>query len=143
MRAGVVTSVSVIASTSAFPDGLRALGALAVPVSVGLHVNFTAGTPLSPASEVPSLVDRSGRFRPLAAFAARALAGRIRGDELAREMLAQLARLRAAWPDVWHLDSHQHVHALPAVARAIRGACGTLVVRRPVEPAFQPGARAR
>src|SRR5262245_983783 len=87
----------------------RALGS--ARLGVGLHFNLTAGAPVSPPGRVPSLVDRAGRFLPLARLLARALAGRLARDDLEREADAQLARLRAAGLRPTHADSHHHVHA--------------------------------
>jgi chitin disaccharide deacetylase len=147
VQAGVVTSISVMVNTPGFEDGVRRLRVLAKPPGVGLHLNLTAGAPVSAAHEVPSLVDARGRFLSLPGFALRALAGAIVTEDVAREATAQLARLREAWPDVDHLDAHQHVHALPGVrAGVFRAAALGRVhwVRRPVEPAgARPGALKR
>ena len=147
VQAGVVTSVSVMVNTPGFEDGVRRLRALAKPPGVGLHLNLTAGAPVLAAREVPSLVDARGRFLSLPRLALRAVAGTIVTDDVAREATAQLARLSEAWPDVDHLDAHQHVHALPGVrAGVLRAAALARLrwVRRPVEPAgTRPGVLKR
>ncbi len=139
IAAGVVTSISVMVNTPAFADGMRALAKLSRPPSVGLHLNLTAGTPLSAAADVPSLVDPRGRFHSLGALGARALAGRVRAADVERETRAQLAALRSAWPLVSHVDSHQHAHALPGILGAVRRAADVRWLRRPVEPALLTG----
>ncbi|HEY2805475.1 MAG TPA: ChbG/HpnK family deacetylase [Gemmatimonadales bacterium] len=139
VRAGIVTSISVMVNTPAFDAGMRALADVSPAPSVGLHLNLTAGTPLSPSDSVASLVDRAGRFHSLAALARRAALGLVRGDDVERETRAQLARLRERWPGVTHLDGHQHAHALPGVWRAVLRAAAVRVFRRPIEPAFLPG----
>ncbi len=134
VRAGTVTSVSVMVNAPAFAEGMRHLAALAMPPSIGLHLNLTAGSPVCPAGEVPTLVDRSGRFRPLASLAARALTGRVRGRDVERETRAQLDRLRSMSSWITHLDGHRHVHALPGLWPAVCRAAEVRWIRRPVEP---------
>ena len=61
-----------------------------------------------------------GRFRAswvqlTAAWAA----GRLRVDEVALELSAQLALARELGAQVDHLDAHQHLHLLPGVAAAV------------------------
>ena len=62
VAAGVVTSLSVMVNTPAYAEGMRALAGLSRPPSVGLHLNLTAGSPVSPPAGVPSLVGAAGRF---------------------------------------------------------------------------------
>ena len=141
VRAGIVTSISVMVNTPAFADGMRALAALPHPPSVGLHVNLTAGFPVTPAAGIPSLVRSSGALYPLSALVIRACAARVHPRHIEREVRAQLTCLRQAWPDVRHVDSHQHVHALPGVWEAVRRAADGIRMREPCEPAGRTAGR--
>ena len=131
--AGVVSSVSVLVNAPGWEHAAAALrdsGSL----GVGLHLNLTAGEPVSAGG---SLVHaRTGRFHGLAGLVARALTGRIDPAHVAEECDAQLARLRAVGVRVTHIDSHRHVHALPGVwPYVVAGARarGVAVVRVPVD----------
>jgi predicted glycoside hydrolase/deacetylase ChbG (UPF0249 family) len=110
--AGVVSSVSVLVNAPGWEHAVAALRG-ATSLGVGLHLNLTAGEPVS---EGRGLVHpHTGRFRGLAGLVTRALAGRIDPEHVAKECGAQLARLRATGVRVTHIDSHRHVHALPGV----------------------------
>jgi predicted glycoside hydrolase/deacetylase ChbG (UPF0249 family) len=118
VAAGSVTSVSVMANLADL-DAVATLAADHPGLSLGAHLNLTTGRPLRPARELPSLVDGSGEFLPLATLTRRALAGRVSGAEVVRELGAQLARLARHGVAVDHLDSHEHVHLLPGVTGAV------------------------
>lgn len=121
---GVVTSTSVLAVGRAFDDAaalLRDHGGRRGGLGLGAHLAIVGeDPPLLTAREVPTLVDRSGRF-PLSyrTVVARGLAGRIDADDVAREFGAQLERVRGIGVPVTHLDTHQHTHLWPAVARVV------------------------
>src|SRR5881392_3105313 len=78
----------------AWEDAAPRLGAAGPGLGVGLHLNLTAGKPLSHGG---TLCDpRTGGFHPLTALVVRALAGRIDPADVAAECAAQVARLRGA-----------------------------------------------
>lgn len=118
-RDGVVTSTSALVVGSAFErhaSSLRDSG-----LSVGAHLALVGeDPPLLSAREIPSLLDRSGRF-PLTwqAFVRRGVAGVLDPDDLRRELTAQLDRLRGVGIEPTHLDSHQNLHLWPEVATVL------------------------
>ena len=132
--AGVVSSVSVLVNAPGWEHAAAALRRAGSTLGAGLHLNLTAGEPVSGGR---SLVHgRTGRFHGLAGLVARALAGRIDPGHVAEECAAQLARLRGADVRVTHIDSHRHVHALPGVWASVVAAArahGVPFVRVPVE----------
>jgi predicted glycoside hydrolase/deacetylase ChbG (UPF0249 family) len=135
--AGVVSSVSVLVNMPppAWEDAARRLRGAGPGLGVGLHLNLTAGSPLSRGGTLRD--PRTGGFHRLTVLVGRALAGRIDPADVAAECVAQLARLRAAGVRVTHVDSHRHVHVLPGVWRAVvetAGRQGIPVVRVPLEP---------
>ncbi len=81
----------------------------------GVHLNLTQGAPVLPPAQVPSLVDRSGRFLPLSRLVTRLLTRRLRKDEVLAEWRAQIELARAAGVPLTHLDSHRHIHLLPGL----------------------------
>lgn len=109
------------------------LKALPSRTSVGLHLNFTEGRFLVDQAPMPTL----GRM--LVAGAARALSL----DRLSREIHAQwdaFERVCGRAPDF--IDSHQHVHVLPQLRKALLAAVrarghGRVAVRN-LHPSFGP-----
>jgi predicted glycoside hydrolase/deacetylase ChbG (UPF0249 family) len=144
---GVVTACSVAPCGADFPAAVRALAARPA-LDVGIHLALVGERPLSPLSEVRSLVGGDGRFpHAWTAFLARYLARSVSLDEVEREWRRQIARLGEAGLAPVHLNSHQHLHALPRLFRlAVRLARehGIPFVRLPSDPAAERrlGARA-
>jgi predicted glycoside hydrolase/deacetylase ChbG (UPF0249 family) len=117
---GVVTSTSVLAVGTAFEQAATTVRE-AGDLGVGAHLAIVGeDPPLLSAREVPTLVDRSGRF-PLSyrTVVARGAAGRIDRDDVLREFRAQLERVRGIGVPVTHLDTHQHTHLWPAVGTVV------------------------
>jgi predicted glycoside hydrolase/deacetylase ChbG (UPF0249 family) len=117
---GVVTSTSVLAVGAAFDDAAARVRD-APGLGVGAHLAIVGeDRPLLSAAEVPTLVDRSGRF-PLSyrTVVGRGAAGRIDADDVRREFAAQLERVAGIGVGVTHLDTHQHTHLWPGVAGVV------------------------
>lgn len=138
---GIVTAVSVAPVGEAFDEAIAELRR--VPqLDVGAHLVLAGERPLSPAAEVPSLVGRDGRLLSgFAAFCARYARGGVRLDEVRRELGRQLDRLLDTGLSVRHLNSHQHLHALPRIfdeVTTLAAARGIAVVRVPEDPLLPP-----
>jgi predicted glycoside hydrolase/deacetylase ChbG (UPF0249 family) len=136
--AGAVSSASMMVNTPAFAEAV-ALAAARPRLGVGLHLNLVAGRPLT---DAPSLTDpRTRAFHSLGELARRALAGRVRAEDVRRECDAQLRALASAGVVPTHLDSHRHAHALPGILPAVAASAheaGLHWVRRPLD---KPGLR--
>ncbi len=115
---GILTSTSVLAVAPAFEHAalLRRNGRLE-GLGVGVHFALVGeDPPLLSAREVPTLVDRHGRFpASWRQLLPRAAAGRIDPDELRRELSAQLQRVLDAGFVPTHVDTHQHLHLWPQI----------------------------
>ncbi len=112
---GVIKSVSIVASGPAFEQAAEYARAH-VALDVGVHFALCDGRPVSDPAKVRSLVDANGAFpRNHAAFVRRWLGGGIRLDEVAAELRAQIEKTRRSGLRISHLDSHQHLHALPGI----------------------------
>ena len=85
-------------------------------LGVGLHFNLTEGRPLTDAR---SLVDSDGTFLLRGELIRRSVRGRVKPSDITRELTAQLDRFVSLWLTPTHLDSHQHVHMVPTVFRAM------------------------
>ena len=143
--AGVLTSATLMASGSAFEDAVE-VARRHPGLGVGCHVVLTDGVPVSPPESIPSLLGPDERsFRPeLGAFLRALLRGDIRHEEIEREALAQITRLKDAGLAVTHVDSHKHTHLFPSVTRPVLEAArrtGVTAVREPFEPGWSMDLR--
>jgi len=133
-EAGGVTSASLIANLPAFADA-TARAQSCPDISLGLHLNFTIGRPLTRA---PSLRRQStGEFYALPALLGRASLGLLDASDIDLECKAQIDRMIDAGFRPTHLDSHRHIHAHPAISSAVLRAAasrGISHVRLPCEP---------
>jgi len=135
---GVVTSSTLMANGAAFAEAV--LLAKASPrLSVGCHVVLIDGEPVVDLQRLPSLTTPSsatqGHFRDgLKTFAARAIAGRMKAEEITAETTAQIGKIQAAGISVSHVDTHKHTHLFPKILRPVLRAaaeCGVRAVRNP------------
>ncbi len=113
-REGVLTSATLLVNYPA-AGAARALAREHPALGVGLHLNLTGGAPVLPPAEVPSLVDRRGRFLPFPAQLRRIGGGRARLAEVERELRAQFEQMLGWGLRPTHVDGHLHVHAYPRV----------------------------
>lgn len=113
---GIVTAVSLAPVGADFATAAAAVAARP-KLDPGIHLTFVGGgRPLSPASEVRTLLDRYGLFvSGFRTFTARWLRGALDLRELERELRRQIEVVLAAGLRPLHLNSHQHVHVLPGV----------------------------
>jgi predicted glycoside hydrolase/deacetylase ChbG (UPF0249 family) len=115
-RHGIVTSTTLLATARIDGDALARLRDSSL--GVGIHVNFTLGTPLTRGR---SLVDGEGRFPRDARRAA--------ARDVEREIEAQLERFETiVRRPPTHLDSHHHVGLLSPVREALLDAAHRLGV---------------
>ena len=147
-RAGALTSASLMARAAATDEAIEL--ALATPsLGVGCHVVLVDGEPVLSPQEIPHLaIPSNGHFRPSLIgflnwlsrdsdrrwpFHARAI------REIEAETAAQIALLQKRGLRLTHIDTHKHVHILPAVLRPVlraAWAAGIRAVRNPFEPAW-------
>lgn len=107
---GIVTSVSIMVCCPKFEE--FAAYATAHPErDYGVHLTLTCNIseqpwgPVSPVSEVPSLVDGSGHFWPTVAD----VAASARVEDVERELRAQIDRAMRAGIRITHIDHHMWV----------------------------------
>jgi len=114
---GLLRSTSLLANGEAFASAVD-LARQAPGLGVGVHLNFTEGQPVAPASSVPSLVNGQGFFaRKPASLWQALISGRVSTVDVEKELRAQIEKVLAAGVAATHLDSHKHVHTLPALGR--------------------------
>lgn len=111
LKAGVVRSISVNANFPAVVEVARVLADFP-RVSIGIHFNLAVGRPVLPPGEVLSLVGPDGQFLN-GKFVRALLMGRIRREEMRRELRAQVQVLRDLGVRITHWDGHRNQHLLP------------------------------
>jgi len=132
-NAGVVTSTSLMANQPATDYAITRLRKFP-DLGVGVHLNLCDGRPVSPPSDVPSLVRQDGTFYPASEMMSRLRKWQVSSRDIEREFRAQIqwTELRGVHPT--HADSHQHLHLYPCAVRAFRRAVegeGIKCVRAP------------
>lgn len=104
---GVLTSATLMAGGLAWREAAE-LAAETPTLGVGVHLTLTALGPVLPLKQVPSLVDRGGRFRRQFW---RVLVWN--KEQIKAEWHGQIERLMEAGLKPTHLDSHHHIHLWP------------------------------
>ena len=147
---GLVTATVLLVNSPHAEAAVHTWRISGIPLEVGWHPCLTLDRPVSPPGDVRSLVDADGRFWPLGRFLFRLLSGRVRADDVARELHAQIRRFREL---VGHspsiVNTHHHVQVFPpldAILVELLGRCPKRpYVRRVREPwrmlSRIPGAR--
>jgi len=112
---GIVTAASLMATGRAF-DHAVALCRAFPGLDVGIHLTLVAEKALL--GENSSLAGKDGRFpADLHKFLKRFFCRRIRLADIRAEWDAQIRRVLDCGIRVTHMDSHQHLHALPGILR--------------------------
>lgn len=120
VRAGVVTSVSVLANGPASQEAMQCIQKQSTGyVSVGLHFNISEGRPLS--SRPSRLVGSEGCFLGKEACLRLLLQDEDRGlaEDVALELKAQLDWALSWGVPITHIDGHQHAHIFPAAVEPV------------------------
>lgn len=136
-REGVLTAASLMTGEAGFEEGVRV--ARANPgLAVGLHLTLTDGMPTLPASRIPALTQKNGRFRDdMAGMGLTLAVSREARAELAAEVAAQMARFAETGLTCDHVNAHKHYHLHPGIAAAlirIAAEAGVGCLRLPWEP---------
>jgi predicted glycoside hydrolase/deacetylase ChbG (UPF0249 family) len=107
-------------------------------LDVGLHVNLTLGIPVSDPARIPSIVDTEGRFIAAPELLARARRGRVRQEDVRREVGAQVRRLRGLGVEPTHWDAHQQAAFQPGLVGPTAAAAAEAGLRRVRAPWVHP-----
>jgi predicted glycoside hydrolase/deacetylase ChbG (UPF0249 family) len=110
---GCVTATGIMANSNRFDGAVYQLK-YASGLDVGVHLNLTFGKPLTAGMEL-QLEKWGGHFPSKFDLAKAVISGSIRMDVIERELGAQIARCLDAGLQILFLNSHEHVHMLPAI----------------------------
>ena len=141
-RHGVVNATGILATSPHFVEHVPWLAGFP-GVDLGVHLNLTAGRPLTPAMEA-ALGRWRGEFPGKYAMAIAVSSGRIPVGTVEGEWRAQIQRCVEAGLRLDFLNSHEHLHVLPPLARLAHRLAeefGVPFVRRPV-PDWRGGVTA-
>jgi hopanoid biosynthesis associated protein HpnK len=134
---GIVTSTTLMATGAAFESAVAA-GREHPRLGIGVHLNLSEGVPVSPSSEIPSLVNNQGRLHLTPGKLCFAiLTGRVRMAEIETELRGQITKVMNSGIIPTHVDGHMHVHVLPGISKAVVKVAQEFhipAVRCPVEP---------
>jgi chitin disaccharide deacetylase len=116
---GIVTSTTIMANGDAFEDAAQ-LACRNPGLGVGVHVVLVGGRAVARRSENGGLAEPKGDLpRTLSSLLRKSMAGRASGEEIEREVRAQVERVIAAGIQPTHLDTHKHTHMYPPVMKAL------------------------
>lgn len=139
-RENAITGVSVMVCGKRFQDAasmLRRLG----KTEVGVHLTLAGKFPpcTQNRSAIKSLLSGEGTFvRNYRRFMLHYFQRRLNPDEIYLELANQIKKVRAEGLEVTHLDSHEHVHMIPAVLKItlrLANEFGVPYIRLPLEGA--------
>jgi len=123
-------------TATAFADAVTKLRDLP-DLDLGIHLTLAEEHPLSAINTISTLVNEEGRFHAHAeVFIKEFMRGRIDKQHLTRELDAQMAKVMDTGLRISHIDTHQHLHALPAVLDIVitlANRYGITRIRKPVE----------
>jgi predicted glycoside hydrolase/deacetylase ChbG (UPF0249 family) len=112
-----VTATAVMANSPNFVEQAKHLAIC--DVDVGVHMNLTYGPPLT--ERMAAKLTFNNRLFPSKSRMARAIvAKQISGKDVEAEWRAQIVRCLEAGLRVVFLNSHEHLHALPALVAHVR-----------------------
>ena len=136
-RGGILTAASLMVGAPAWEDAV-AMARAEPGLKVGLHLTLVHGLPVLPASEIPDLVDGSGRLRTDMASVGAAIffSRRVRSQAQA-ECRAQFERFAGTGLAFDHVNGHNHFHIHPSVAEItarLAREFGVPAVRVPFQP---------
>ena len=112
---GMVTSTSLMANGAAFNHAVELLRT--VPsLDVGIHLTLVEEKPILGAELVPSLLGEDENLHAHATiFFRKYMLGQVDLRQIRKELEAQIQKVVSHGIKISHIDSHQHLHMLPAV----------------------------
>ena len=120
-RDGILNSASVMVNQKYAAEAVAIKQELP-NLELGLHVNLTNEYPAADPCELPLLVGSDNKFKNgfvklmlLSFFKTKAFK-----EQVYKEVEAQILKAKELGIDIKHIDSHRHVHMIPAVFSAFK-----------------------
>jgi len=117
-RDGIVNATGILATSPYFAEHVPWLAACS-DLDAGVHLNLTTGRPVT-AVMAAALARWGGRFPGKYAMAVAVATGRVPVELVETEWRAQIQRCVDGGLHLYFLNSHEHLHILPSLARLIR-----------------------
>lgn len=134
---GILTSATIMTNMPAAEKAVK-IAKKMPKLGVGVHLNLTEGPPVSKEACIERLLDADGQFAcsPFT-LSLVSLAGHKFRKSIRAELAAQIQWVIDHGLKPTHLDSHEHIHAFPAlfsIVCQLAGRFGIGAVRWPFEP---------
>ena len=113
-RKGIVTRTSIMANGEAFEHAIS-LAKQIKTLKIGVHLTIVDETPTNPPYKIKSLVTSNGKLLNKYNFLTKYILRRISLNEVYTELESQIQKVLSAGININHIDSHQHLHMLPAI----------------------------
>lgn len=121
---GVLNSTSIMITLKYVPQALD-LAKQMPNLNIGLHANLTNENSVLNKEEIPLLVNENGKFKH--GFVNLAVLSVLHPKELKnqakKEIKAQIEKACSCGIKLTHLDSHRHIHMIPAIFKACMELC--------------------
>ena len=115
---GCVTSTSIMAGGDAFEHAIE-LARQNPDLGIGVHLTLVGARPVA-RGDIHSLLTSDGLFfSNYYQFAKKYICGQIAKKHIEYELRCQIQKVGGKGITVTHIDSHQHLHALPGMAEVI------------------------
>lgn len=133
---GCITSTTIMAGGSAFEHAVE-LAKQHPKLGMGVHLTLVGASPVARA-DIHTLLTRDGMLLPTySEFIKRYIWGQVSREHIDYELRCQMQKVVGRGIQITHIDSHQHLHALPGMAQVIGGIAREFNVHRiriPAEP---------
>ncbi|MFA5388664.1 MAG: ChbG/HpnK family deacetylase [Candidatus Omnitrophota bacterium] len=114
-RKGVVTSASLLPVGRHFSEAIS-LAKGNPRLDIGIHLCLTEEKPVLEKEDIPSLVRKDGYFlKSHRDFIFHYILGRIKSDDIEKELEAQISKVLKSGLSLTHMDSHGYIHMLPGI----------------------------
>ena len=115
-KAGYINSASLITNSSLFDETVTMIKSERQIKNIGVHIDLVKFKPLTPFNS-PSFLDKRGNWSLAAVNNKLLLLNKRERNAFEQEIYAQIEKALAAGLTLVHLDSHYHIHTLPAFCR--------------------------
>src|SRR5574344_3023671 len=113
-NSGFLTSASICANGEAFDTAVNEVLPECPNLGIGVHLNIIEGKSMLAGSEIPMLVDKNGFFKNGYIKFITISKNKKFLEQAEKEFRAQIEHVMK-YTKVDHIDSHVHVHAIPAI----------------------------
>lgn len=118
LECGALTSATIMATMSAADEAI-AYAANHPEHSFGVHLTYVDGLKPALKKKNSTLLNSDGLFYPSNDVRKRAIALKLKKQDIIEESLAQIEKVRKGGVNISHIDSHGHLHKFPSFLFAL------------------------